>query len=472
MPDPVPAFRDDSVQPTVPAPSRHQGIRLSVLELTRATEQTAVSVASHAGRFGWGHPALRTASLRTMFGYLQHAALSSLRIKHPDERDIPAYSPKLGIHRIGESLDYQVRLKEPIPNPHLNVDLCISPIDGKELLSEGLSNGSISVMAGVEQGGFLNPFITCERVTEPPSSSETVDSERSENGDFEANPDTNDRYLVITLNQSLVRAKAAVQIKSRLAALDSTAAHGPVRTAKDLQRNHSLELGHVLHTAVNLEDVAKLVAAATQTIPAAVVLMHRMNQWIHPLARHFRLQVLQGSSVGAAISVLIPGAESHISFAIARRTHVIIAAVAAAALGGEIIAVPLRKWGKVAKKTKADKKKNSTKTTAEFVHKGYELFEPSRIFHAEQCVSLDKSSFVIATGITSHPSVPGVRFEKDGAVVTSLCLSTKTGSVRTIEHRIDLKRYSVFGEYGEGKMLDKYITEMKPSKLAGIATIS
>lgn len=436
---------------------RHWGARINLLDLSRATEQTAVAASTLFGR-GKSDKDLRELSMNAMLGYLRLAALKQARIVFWDHKDTSAIDELEEIDGVPV-----VELEEPVgPSDGRQGDMefVISPIDGKRAAAKGEEGGSISVLAAGERGSFADP------------TSGGADPSSSVSG--------SERFLVITVSAQLHELmKTAVGEAhegqtsppttyfdllfrrwkdSKLSAGADEPKSGQSYGARLIKSRKGFEDGltRFIRESLDLSVVSELIRKSLNALPTAAALMHveggPIEEWMGPIRSHLRTRYLHGSSVATSLTALVHENATHIAFAIARRAHAILSAVAARALGGEAILIRL-----VPCKTSKDRSKSKIPRNDEATLIGYDVVRPCPIYLSKSFVPKDNVVFV-ATGISDQPVLRGVRYSPGGIASTqTLCLSIMSQSRRDLRRDIAVAKFSVWMSDGTQKPLSELI---------------
>jgi len=342
-----------------------------VLDLTRATEQSAIVAASLLGCFvqqpKWQtKDAIRNASTNAMYGYLTHFAGRECRTVVSDERDRPAieklHGTLPGLDKIGSDprAGFIIRPVHAVDfgeeDGGTTLELCVSPIDGKTAINGGLEGGSLSAIAGGPQGWLRDPKFFDE--ADLGSQSEILGYKEKT------------RYFLIAVSGRLQEALVAsggnpegigslfqpgrvgqpgvnrdapwpMLHPSEAPALPNADRFGDalVNSKNDPSTNGLLNM---IEQTLDLQALSRCIRSLGAR-PTFSLLSGQSDGWMQSFGRAARCRVLQGSSVANALTAFLSNHATHASFSVARRQHTIIAAVLAKALGGEIYAVPLQR---------------------------------------------------------------------------------------------------------------------------------
>jgi len=370
--------------------------RAALLELTRVTEQTAVLATMGLGRVrvrpmaatalesspathrGKYEPGYRQAILGAFFAALDASLVAPRRI-------INVEAPWLGYteNRTSGQLkkgslaqQWNDRDKEKRTEAPL-IDLLVSPLDGVSEVLQGQHGGSVSLVVGGPVGTF--------RLLDPPAT---------------GGPST--RWLTFATRDASIADQFRHAVERDLRCAPCTASEG----------RHLSGLFEELRRR-GRADPSRVISTINTDAPFGIA----------PLLVGLRFREFVGSESAAALASMMPSGLPYF-LGVTERLAPFTAAVAARIFGGVTLAVPL------------------------FPHKA-EAGSPLRwVMNAERGSVLlggdelveGDGAFVVATGVTEHPVLRGVRFHADKRVEThTLVLNSRSGSSRTISHhrRID-----------------------------------
>ncbi len=370
----------------------HKGMRLGTLDLMRCTEQTAVLMAGAEGR---GIPRAQLAKFATlvMAGYLSE---SDFRVRFPvfdeiyereETRSSPATDPTVLWHAIESDAD-QDRETE------MSLDFCCAPVDGKHALSAGRTGGTASALCFAARRGVESAFASPRsRGAWKPPQGKPSDADRSP------------PWLVLCGSSEFV---------DRCGSFDNL--RDFVQSCADRTRGKG-----VSDLIYELFEHPGAGGASSGGVPISVrgalaVLdePQEMKGWERACTPACKKRVFVGSSIALALAAQFPHNGFDCSLAITRHIHAIHASVAARALNGGLIAIPL--YG---------------------VKKRF-FVEPGPVWSHREFVMSNDAAIVIS-GISENVILKPVRIRDDTASVHTLCLSARTRSSRSLDHRLALR---------------------------------
>ena len=420
------------------------GVRLADLDLTRATEQTAIVLSLDAATYPKKRRdgGVSTLALEAALGFLAFAFCKG-RIVHVDRRDKKRDAwkrfywerPPLGGSGQREAKLFGISdqfINEERMRDGLAMDFVLSPIDGARAMAQARDTGTVCVLAGGPQGSFIvdpdfskwkNYLVVASLPgkvfpAEPPSGVGAIGGNAQ------------------TFRETLLRSTLPLEQHQ-----DSLVVSRELRAAKLIE--DSLDW---LRSTTKGHHVAWTTSTMDQPYSAgAIADVLRMNS---------RVRVFTGSSVAAAISVFLPTFALDMFAAIVRGTQVVQIAAAAHATGGELIAIPVRvRWGDALTEVKnANKKKGDAEPPRQVtVQKELDKREdegqgpfftiPNQKVYGKYDLVRSDDVFLTATGVTESLLLEGCRFPRDSIVRThTLSMRSKTRSTRFITHHHDLTR--------------------------------
>jgi fructose-1,6-bisphosphatase II len=182
--------------------------------------------------------------------------------------------------------------------------------------------------------------------------------------------------------------------------------------------------------AENIEAVAKAKAQGVRDVTAVILERPRHDELIAEVrATGARIRLIPDGDVAGAISTAWPESGADILFGIGGTPEGVIAAAALKCIGGDMQG---RLWPR-----------NDDERQAA-IDQGYDL---SQVLTIDDLVAGD-NCFFAATGITDGELLKGVHYEKTGATTQSLVMRSKSGTVRLINARHDIKKLSRFSAIG------------------------
>lgn len=261
----------------------HQGIQQASYFAARATIQTATVIASALGFSGKNAPTFRNAAYELMIGELRRTPLNLKVVDVATERSQPV--------ALGTGTGEEIHL-------------VLTPLDGAEALRDG-SSGSMTAVAAATREGFRFPDVSATG------------------------------YFVVAIGPERVNGIDGILDRYKLLPAGSGGKSlrllfGPYERGEDATQKCSLIDDIVGHqTSGQHVDVQPLLA---------VTQLPKMN-W-RPLVKHWhRHRRLRGSALAAALAAFtgrVPYA-----VAISLRPQLIQMAIAARALGGRLLAIPI-----------------------------------------------------------------------------------------------------------------------------------
>lgn len=395
----------------------HPMFRLALLELTRAVEQTAILASlamgsSHSiGRLAGGRPKQHLSTVRkALLPVLIHAINASLvegvRIAHLDpfyrwKDEFPSRNGERGSLLVDDVAPLlqseglgQLRLMEGNPG----LDLAIAPVEGIIPLISGQQGGSASILALGERGVFKTD----------------QDHREDEQKRPRTDPDDPDasigftRYFVLVVRDEhedcLSHAVESFQYKGPAC---------PVEIDAKWEQRKKTIIGTLLDEIGRAADEQD--SETEKPITLGTTCSDR-SMTCHVPGKNVRVREFVGSPTSAVIAVADPRLTLDGYFGVVRSNAVFLMAAAARCLGLKIFAVPV-----------FHRKKNK-KLSVQFVPDGGVRREKDFV-DPEQPVGL------IATAITPHPAMHGIRFHPTGHVQTNtIVLNGLAKTVRRVRH--------------------------------------
>lgn len=376
------------------------GMRMAVLELSRLTEQVAIlSSFAMGGRKNSDGPKLNEGSVRNVICKTFLRCLNNSLI--PGAKlfgiDLPwkGWSRPKGRVEIGSSGCAKAKtIWAEFPEPHYFgrvrgrssespdycLDLVASPIDGVVDLLDGKHGGSVSVIAGgLREATFCLP---CG----PPNPQKKTFS----------------TYFVLATGDKRI----AQQIPSQI--------NIGTRATK-------------IQQVSELQEFFKWLSEDGKELMHGVATMHFSNRsgsvakefgYQDLLASAFRRRDFVGSPVAAAMTVLHGRHGFDLFSGAVRETNVLLISAAARALGGHCFAIRLE---------------------PDEQGKAFMCPPNAPVFHDTEFVK-SKDVFLVATGVTAHPFLKGVRFYPgDAASTHTIVLNGRSQTMRIIDHRRQLR---------------------------------
>lgn len=377
----------------------HNGIRRGVLELIRCTEQTAILMAGAEGR-GIRREELATYGTLSMSAFM---SASDFRVnmsvydeiyEHDQSGSRLATEPAL---LWGNLCKHRVNGRQNPEDPDLDLDFCFAPIDGKHALSLGQTGGTTSALCFAARNPEHPPFLlprVC-RMAERAGPGKKSDANLSP------------PWLVICGGEEFVRDCGGI---------DALRAFVQARANQAANKDVS-ELLQSIFSSTRCSPLPKPnLPIAIHSALAALAEPRDSRLWQRFLTADYKKRMFSGSSIALALAAFFPSKGFDCSVAITRHIHAIHASIAARTKGGVLLAVPL--YGVVKKK--------------EF------LVEEGRVLTHEDFVRTNDAALIVS-GISENVVLKPVRFRGNYAEVHTLSLSARTKSVRSVEHRLELK---------------------------------
>ncbi len=176
----------------------------------------------------------------------------------------------------------------------------------------------------------------------------------------------------------------------------------------------------------NIQAVAKAKGESVRDVTAVILDRPRHADLIAEVrATGARIALITDGDVAGAISTSWPASGADILLGIGGTPEGVIAAAALKCMGGEI-------QGRLWPRDDAER--------AEAERQGYDL---AKVLTHEDLVQGD-NCFFAATGITDGELLRGVRYDRNGAVTESLVMRSKSGTVRRISARHQLKKLAQY----------------------------
>lgn len=176
----------------------------------------------------------------------------------------------------------------------------------------------------------------------------------------------------------------------------------------------------------NIQAVAKAKGESVRDVTAVILDRPRHADLIAEVrATGARIALITDGDVAGAISTSWPASGADILLGIGGTPEGVIAAAALKCMGGEI-------QGRLWPRDEAER--------AEAERQGYDL---AKVLTHEDLVQGD-NCFFAATGITDGELLRGVRYDRNGAVTESLVMRSKSGTVRRISARHQLKKLAQY----------------------------
>lgn len=408
-------------------------VRLNDLDLTRATEQTAIlmsrlmgrGVTRHASagqsaspktaRSGWRDLRTRLVAARIIFGYLKNAYCAGQVVKCPfieepnTQRKSKGQAKLLEEYRgVWGEFSGEERFGRQAQEENWELDFVLCPLDGARDLVKGYDNGSISVIGGGPPGSFRFPLPFHDALRNGP-----------------------EHYFVIALTEGTTIDDPVLPSFLNVNRADE-ADVVPVMTFCGVDRWLNKHLGH---------EVSYLtVAAMEQDQP------RDLRPW---LAKRFRVRTFRGSTVAAATSVFCSRYGIDAFLGVVGQPQVTLIATAARTIGAKMWAFPVRWPRKADEEKKASPKEKdaeSKKADKKPAHVDAKVLPNTPVYDIDAFVAPQMDVFLVATGISEHLLLKGVRFRRaDLAETQTLVLRSLTRSSRYISnhHHLDRKKYAL-----------------------------
>jgi fructose-1,6-bisphosphatase II len=177
---------------------------------------------------------------------------------------------------------------------------------------------------------------------------------------------------------------------------------------------------------VNLERVAKAYNVRTRDLTAIVLDRPRHVEIMEQIRdTGARIKLISDGDVAGAIATAREDSGVNILFGIGGSPEAVLAAAALKCLGGEI---QVRMWPKDDEERK------------KIFDMGYSEDDLTKVYQTEDLTRGDSIIFC-ATGITGGDFLPGIRYQGNIAITTSVAMRVKTTTVRyvTAYHNLDIK---------------------------------
>jgi fructose-1,6-bisphosphatase II len=176
----------------------------------------------------------------------------------------------------------------------------------------------------------------------------------------------------------------------------------------------------------NLKEVAKALGRSVRDLTAVVLDRPRHEDLIDEIREAgARIRLIQDGDVAGAISTGWPEAGTDILFGIGGTPEGVISAAALKCLGGEI-------QGRLAPQSEEEKQN--------VLNSGRSL---DQVLHTDDLVGGD-NCFFAATGVTDGELLRGVRYDRNGAITSSLVMRSRSGTWRRIEAHHKLTKLREF----------------------------
>lgn len=406
--------------PIVPEDSdhdSHRGMRYGVLDLIRATEQTAVLMAGAEGR-GIDRDDIARCATLSMAGFLSrsmyepHIPIHDEIYERYGSEGLPTTDPA----RIWAAIESKTPDREGSDRRDLALDFNFAPIDGKRALSEGQNGGTASSLCFAPHAPAGNSVFA------PPRDRDQ--SQRGPGAPSEA--DRSPPWLVLTGSSQFVeRFGGRDLLQEFVQKVASACVNQPVeRLVYELFEHAASESSPTTKFPIRIER-----ALATLVEP------RYMAGWNRQVVPEGKKRMFVGSSVAVALAVMFPRKGFDCAVAVTRHAHAIQMSVAARVLGGVVIAIPLRseklKNVREGRVVTTVSKKEAKKDLATLVVESDDIWSQNRFVRSGNAA-------LIVSGISDNVVLEPVRFGDNSAQVHTLCLSARTKSVRVLEHRLTL----------------------------------
>ncbi|UYV12406.1 MAG: fructose-bisphosphatase class II [Phycisphaera sp.] len=406
---------------TTPSPSNkdtHRGLRFGALELIRCTEQTAVLMSDAEGR-GVHRDEIGKYATMSMAGYLRQ---STYRARfglfdeiYDREDEAKGSTPSVQILRALERVgDGYREASGPDRDGDLDLDFCCAPIDGRHALSMGHTGGTVSAI-GFAAHRADNPIFA------PPRQRLNIKRGRGQ----PAHADRSPPWLILAGS-----AESALHL-------------GGVEAIQDfLRKLAGRQQGDLVEDFVsNVFDTPGSRGPSDARLPIrierslAVLDQPRfLLTWDRRSTPSCKKRVFTGSSLAINLAAMFDTRGFDCALSITRHLHAVQASIAARALGGFVVAVPL---------CRAEEPSGPAGNVPLCI-------ESDDIWTHTKFVRSTDAALVVS-GISENVVLSPVRIRGDQARVNTLSLSARTKSMRKLDHRITLSgpsatRFACFDE--------------------------
>ncbi|HEX3152569.1 MAG TPA: fructose-bisphosphatase class II [Gemmataceae bacterium] len=365
-------------------------MRITALDTTRATEQTAIILSHLLGKFpkkpGQRRDGPKILAWQSMLGYVRLATLElgqmKLAFDHLDQLTDGHYLDEIKLNKPGNAFprfyaECDLHREFAAWSPY-NMEYVFSPVDGATALYRGLA-GAVSVLAGGPPGSFIKPEAKW--------------------------------YLVVATAPGLGVAGSKWD-PAKL--LDGQSA--PLDVSELLRRL----IPNLLETQIAEKDRQSFSTSTLLALDGADPVAQVCSQFS-------RLRVTSGSPVANALAVYALNSTFDMFTAVVKGAQAALIAVAARTTGGGFYAFQVE------------------------TSKPDQCLVSLPVYHDDHFVSPEKDVFLNVTGISHSAILEGVRFDERDDNVTTQTLSFRalTQSQRRVAHLHDhpsRKRFHIFNE--------------------------
>ncbi|MCA9303807.1 MAG: fructose-bisphosphatase class II [Phycisphaerales bacterium] len=347
---------------------------------------------------------------------------------------LPTEPAILWEHICGNDLhshDSEGRASAAKTESELELDFCFAPIDGKHALSAGQTGGTVSALCFAAhdpaKGSFLPPRLRIKPQKQGGKRSGNI-----------SDADRSPPWLVVCLGERFVHRHGGIEKLQEL-----------VRVVASQYKDRPVTaLLRALFTGPQSEPQRTTMLPIPLAGTMAVLAEPQASRtWHLSLLPDCKKRLFVGSSIAVALAALYPQKGFDCSVSVARHIHAVHASVAAKAMGGAILAIPVYGEGK------AD---------------GF-IVENDQVITHNDFVTTDDCALIVS-GISEHVVLQPVRFRgltpkgEEIVKVHSLILSARTNSIRSLEHRLVLGKNS--GTRFVSYDLQKTRTRLKSDKVS------
>ncbi|MFI4915094.1 MAG: fructose-bisphosphatase class II [Phycisphaerales bacterium JB060] len=401
---------DSNVTPSPSTMDTHRGLRFGVLDLIRCTEQTAVLMSGVEGR-GVHRDAIGKYATMSMAGYLRQSTYRARfgifdEIYDREDSAAGGATPSVKILSALEEVGNAYRKASADDRDQdLDLDMCCAPVDGRHALSMGHTGGTVSAI-GFAAHRDRDPIFASrrQRPKSKPRRGQPSHADRSPPWLVLAGSPESALHLggVETIQhfvRELARRHKSELVEAFVPKMFNTAdTHGPSDPKLPIRIDRSLAV---------LDQPRFLLTWDRRSTPAC------------------KKRVFTGSSLAINLAAMFDARGFDCAISITRHLHAVQASIAARALGGYVIAIPLCRAENV---------------LGPAGHVPL-CIESDDVWSHNQFVRSTDAALVVS-GISENVVLNPVRIRGDQARVHTLSLSARTQSFRSLEHRITLSEPS------------------------------
>lgn len=284
----------------------------------------------------------------------------------------------------------------------LELDVCMGPVDGVHALSDGKTGGTVSVL------GFA-AHQADKPIFAPPREGDDVARGRGAPSDADRSPP----WLVLCGSEEC--ALRLGRLEQICEFVQKIAGQSEGELVEDFVNRLFTDPGPCGRTESKLPiKIERRLAVLDEP--------RYYLTWDRRASPPCKKRVFTGSSIATCLTAMFESRGFDCGLAIMRHAHVVRASIAARALGGFVVAVPLRRHP-----SRIKSKSKSIPLTV----------ESDEIWTHTSFVRSNDAALIVS-GISENVVLGPVRIRENHAWVHTLSLSARTKSVRKLEHRITL----------------------------------